>query len=719
MDRHAGFAIVASLSGGLIDQVAAAYATGLGGPIFFPAPDSITTPAGTVDFAGIFQMLAPHIELHPNPGDLVTVHFKFRSSLRARLAGLFNVWRRNDVEVSGSVQLRLITNIVGTQVVLGIDTSTVTFAPLSAKRLSGPAIPPAVMNALQSPQLAALASAFVQSRPNIMIAPPALQASINKVFPGEFKDSGISIFEWFRIYITASRIVARPMEGAITIAVDFAGYTSGDPNLLVDLTRTHGGGHVWVQSMTPAVAEQQTPQSPPYLFLHGFPAGGSVAVLVNMNFISAILNNISGQIANTRVHPNAELLSIWGGYSTFTKPLYPGQRDGLKLGFRAKTHPGGVLATGAVYIQPYVTVYDGPTNFLQKPWWRVRIEHSELDVPWYVEVAVVAVSIVFAIALPFLTPIFLIAAIAILDGVLPGLLDNARSNAANSLQKGIGGLALPDPGPKALPGLPGGHYGGDIHHICISPEGLDMATNISAWLDNTSSAINAPAAWHAEYKTPIPVSVKLSNQLEAIAANLSVTWQVFSQAGALLGTITKPYRMVASPLGVSVTAGSGFHVPRGVESDPDTNGILIGRRQMALYYLAGFKVRCTVTATLGSQVGEVWTSEVDIPVDDNLDRTHKFVKWGPKRVYFSNAGTNYEGWVHDRTSRIHRTATAARCIMLRQRASDTPRKRPRFQYFDALPYGWTQLYQNRHYLCEFCFFGGPDKTSPYPSDDWF
>jgi hypothetical protein len=29
-------------------------------------------------------------------------------------------------------------------------------------------------------------------------------------------------------------------EGAITIAVDSAGYTSGDPNLLVDVTSTHG-----------------------------------------------------------------------------------------------------------------------------------------------------------------------------------------------------------------------------------------------------------------------------------------------------------------------------------------------------------------------------------------------------------------------------------------------------------------------------------------------
>src|SRR6185503_19939234 len=97
----------------------------------------------------------------------------------------------------------------------------------------------------------------------------------------------------------------------------------------------------------------------PYLVSHGYPIGGNLAVLVNMAFVSAIVNNISGQIAHTRVHPNAELLGISAGYSTFTKPLYPGQRDGLRLGFSAKTHPGGVVATGAVYIQAYITVFDG------------------------------------------------------------------------------------------------------------------------------------------------------------------------------------------------------------------------------------------------------------------------------------------------------------------------------------------------------------------------
>ena len=38
---------------------------------------------------------------------------------------------------------------------------------------------------------------------------------------------------------------------------------------------------------------------------------------------------------------------------------------------------------------------------------------------------------------------------------------------------------------------------------------------------------------------------------------------------------------------------------------------------------------------------------------------------------------------------------------------------------DTLPYDWDHLYKNRHYLCEYCFFGGPDKKKPFPQEDWF
>lgn len=717
MSRHAGFGAVATVTSGLINSVMAAYVDGQG-PRFFPAPDSVTLGTVTISFAGIFELLAPTIELHANPGDLVTLHFGFKCSLRARNdSTVLPKFRRYDVELRGSVTTAVITNVVNNQVVLGINTSTVVFAPLSVTQTGGQPLPAAVKAALQSPELAAAATAFVQSRPNLTISPPALSTVIERVQPGNFPDSGISIFEWFRVRLEANRIVVKPLEGVLTIAVDFAGYTWGDPNQLVDLTSTHGGGTAYRRWMTPKVWEQG---GPPYVSSMTYPAGGSFAAVFNMQVLSRIVDVVSNQISGTRISKNVEIRQLSAGFSTFTVPLYPGQQQGLKVGFRAKTHPGGVEAWGAFYLQPYVTVYDGPTDFLRKPHWSLRIAHSELDIPWYVDLAVFALSAFAGAMVPILIPVLAVGALAVVDGVIPGLLGNARNIAQKGVGSALADVGLPSPeGEKPLPSLPGGYWSGSIHHIVVSPEGMDFAVNASAGIRVERPHIEMFDSFHAEYRHPIKASVKVSPQMEALSTNLSVVWEVRRvDNNALLGTVTQPYK--PNPFLVSSIGIFGANkVVRGVVADPESNGILIGLRHPDLYYLDELKIRCTITATLGSQVGEIWTDERHLTIDENLDRHRKFVQWGPDMVYFQNAGTGGEWWAHKRTSRIHRTATGGRCLMMRRMASYSGRLRPKFRYFDVLPYTWSQLYQHRHYLCEYCFFGGPDKTVPFPEEDWF
>src|SRR5829696_1365369 len=170
MAQHAGYGAVASISEGPNNNVLGAYVQGLG-PMFFPAPDSINFGGSVVSFAGIFEMLPPTVELKPNPGNLVTLHFAFRCRLRAKVdnPGVFTIFRDYNVELRGAVSLAPFVSIQNQFVVLGINTSTVNFTPLTAITLSGPALPTVVRNALQSPVLAAIASAFVQSRPNILL----------------------------------------------------------------------------------------------------------------------------------------------------------------------------------------------------------------------------------------------------------------------------------------------------------------------------------------------------------------------------------------------------------------------------------------------------------------------------------------------------------------------------------------------------------------------
>jgi len=713
MARHAGFAAVATVGGELINQVMAAYVER--GPMFFPAPTTIPLATANVTFAGVFEMLHPKIDLQPNPGNLVTLQFTFRSSLRSSvqatvLGGPSVPERQYDVELRGAVTLAPITSIQNDQLQVGINTASVNFAPLTVVTLTGPALPAVIKQVLQSPVLAAIASAFVQNRPNIMLTHPTLRTVLERVQPGDFPDVGTSIFNWFTIRLEASRIVVKPLGVSMAIAVDFRGWSSGDPNQLVDL---RSGDDVWAEIVTPDVAEQQ---GPPYIVPRRSNGGGNVGVVFNMGVLSRIVDSISKQTAHTRISQNVELRGLSAGYSTFRKPLYPGQRDGLRLGFDATVHPTDLNVSGAVYMQMVVTVFDGPTAFLRADSWALRAVHSELDTAWWVDVVVFAISAIAGAILPGLFPVFATAAIAVTDGILPGLLSNARNAATRGVEKGLLGLGLPSPEEDhPLPALPGASWNGKIVHVAVTPDDIHSVLNLSVASNDKGSKIVTFEGWHAEYRRPMAFSLKLSPRMEGVADNLWIVWQVFrTDDNTLLRTVNRRY------LGDDVL----FQIDpkatvRGAQLDPETNGILIGLRDKDYYFLNAVKVRATVTARLGGQTGNIWSSEIVVAIDENLDRHHKFVQWGPHQVFFINAGTNGEVWNHNRSSRIHRTATGSRCQMLRQRASAVGRKRPKFRYFDILPHKWQDLSEHRHFLCEYCFFGGPDKTVLFPQEDWF
>jgi len=73
-----------------------------------------------------------------------------------------------------------------------------------------------------------------------------------------------------------------------------------------------------------------------------------------------------------------------------------------------------------------------------------------------------------------------------------------------------------------------------------------------------------------------------------------------------------------------------------------------------------------------------------------------------------------------RHSDLHRTDCPGRCIMVSCFSSNVlpapvpGRHLPVLEYLDALPFPRTreQIIAHRHQLCDYCFFGGPDKTEP-------
>ena len=134
-------------------------------------------------------------------------------------------------------------------------------------------------------------------------------------------------------------------------------------------------------------------------------------------------------------------------------------------------------------------------------------------------------------------------------------------------------------------------------------------------------------------------------------------------------------------------------------------------------------IEVRVYRRLGVGATEIFFKQQYLQVVDYVDRTRPFVRWQhdasvPRVVVESDGTQTLHGYqITHRTSKIHRTAIPGRCRMLREHSRwrlippDSTMPYP-FEYFDALPFDISELLQRRRQVCDYCFFGGPDKDVP-------
>jgi hypothetical protein len=148
--------------------------------------------------------------------------------------------------------------------------------------------------------------------------------------------------------------------------------------------------------------------------------------------------------------------------------------------------------------------------------------------------------------------------------------------------------------------------------------------------------------------------------------------------------------------------------------------ILIDHNKKELQQVSGFKIKCRVYRPWGDWTEDIYNVNYVLDIVDTLDRTKKFVQWEPygtlyQKYPIENGELHYDKgyWVTEhREPKIHKTDIDVRCKMV---AFHTPYVGdPR--YFDELPFPENQLLQNRHLVCDYCFFGGPDKDDPTPNN---
>jgi hypothetical protein len=368
----------------------------------------------------------------------------------------------------------------------------------------------------------------------------------------------------------------------------------------------------------------------------------------------------------------------------------------------------GTPAYASIPVAVHRHTWDGPTAFLsgRSDYWYLQAYRPDVELPFWVTLGVLFIGSVL--------PGAFVAQIALLDGVLPGILGNISNQVQRSVQSGINGawadLDLDTSGQVTIPGLESVPAGFSGTWYAMDAEGIDVYTSLGVGvapdtrrdrnLIVTVGGTQVPdgAKWSINPRTTpgTRFAVRLrSGVADAKDPDLRIAWEIKrTDTGAVILSQDLPRRSLLS----SVLGGGA-----GQETTGPTR-IELDRTDPVLAAVPGFAVSLRVYRPMLGRTKEIGAWSVTITVEDRLDRTHPYVWW--------------DGWANGsyKESVLHRTAAPGRCLMI-ERAP----LRTRFRYVDELPFpvaeltlhrGGTEADRRSHIVCDYCFFGGPDKTVP-------
>ena len=711
--KHAGFAVVNSISEALInDLIEAAFANQIV-PSTFQLPSPQFVPSGLpVTVSGPVTILPPQVSFVRRADNRATVTCRMLGELR--LAGATPQPMDVLVEFRGTALVGLAVNIVNDRFEVSLDLSGGPLTAVSVRVLEGQPLvrsyaaalsSGAVLNALNS-QLAAIPSSMLRTT---VTGFPATTRVAPRQMP-----CGTSLFEepeMFNFSFAVSRVVPRVLDHALSFGLDIAGITQGDPAGLESLL---GIG-------TPVMVQTTSAEGGQSLRQGSLGARANVAASVNPDAVLSLLERIiNPAIQNTFVNCHVALHSFGLRFGMFTPALTvvpvdsataivkasffsdPGRDQQLRL------TPGGLTETVAVEL-PFAILlqtWDGDTAFLSRrqDYWFVKIYEPSVSLPWWLGLGVVLIGM----NLPF----FWVALATLLDGILPSLVDQAMNEVQKRAQKGINGkqseLGLGAVREKiTLPRLPNTAVERVVHGLSFTGQGIDARVsylltldrdtrpdrNLTVTVDGTKVREGDSVSGSLINIKPVRCSVTLANGLvDQTDVAVRVLWEVRrTDTKEVVLQQDKTYARVLD----DVAIGGLLTGPPPRPSAVAARNILIDRTDPTLSTVSEFEVFVRVYRPLSGRVKEYGSCRFKLDVKERIDRRHPFVFW--------------EGWAAGQAKRstIHRTALPGRCLMV-WRAS----RNAAFTYLDELPFPLEELNQHRDQICEYCFFGGPDKTTP-------
>ena len=708
--RHAGFALVACVGEGLINNlIEAAF---LNNPQHRTVHLPLILPVGgkNVTLDGAARLMPPIVSLTDGQ-----VHLLVRAQIDARVSAAAAQPLDIMVELSSQVTVALASFAVGDRLHVGVDPGSVSLAGLNVRVLDG-SLTSLYGEALALPEVASAIQAAVRALPQSMLASTIDGFPLTATIAPRQMPCGASLFdlpEMFHATVSISRVIPVPREKVLVIGADIAGITSGDPGALRSL----------FGDLRPTWVRTGGPDGTVGFDLKSFHGPGNLAVSVNPDALGAILAgpiSAASHLAFVDCHVALDGLSLTG--ETFTPNLMPQDRiDGLRLSIGARYYqstgrdaqsrltPGGdgtpvrVSVPFAVHLQ----TWDGPTAFLsgRSDYWFVKVYDPDIELPWWVSFGLILIGVAL--------PGFALPVVTLLDGVIPGVLGNVASQVQRTAQSGINaktqefGLSnvaqqlIASRLPLTPASISGVRYamdaeGIDVYstaHLATAPD-TSPDRNLTLTADGTK--IRDGQGWTTGFRHVAPVVFKASinpGVVDPWDADVRASWEVRRSDNHAV--------VFAQDLPIS----NRFRAVLGGVS-PSPLRIAIDRTDATIATFPGFNITLRVYRPLLGRTKEIGSAKVTMTIADRLDRTHPYVWWS--------------GWAAGarKESALHRTKVPGRCTM-----ADRAPFRTLLTYLDDLPFPEEEIGQHRqqdpagnHHLktCDYCFYGGPDKSALLP-----
>lgn len=487
------------------------------------------------------------------------------------------------------------------------------------------------------------------------------------------------------INLTVSRVELRVRNGCICVGIDLHGITTGNASGLEDLFLPESEARYGYVSR---ISNGQR-------FLNKGPLfRGDVALLLNFHVIRTVVADVSRQTANTPIHPLINLQGITIQYGTYQRPLQTTFEKALHVKIDLSR---GISCDLHLPVYEYKVVWseeDESGNRIEKSKivWGFGVGKVDIDLPFWVTAAVVLTGMVAAVIVPILIPLIVVGQIALLDGILPSLVDNAKRQVSNHGAE-LAAAAVNRRNIDTPIGQSTGFRG--VTSAYLDPEGLYVAYSDNIHLYRTAEdpfmrdLARVESRLFAGSRDRYSFALRLGDVLQTLQNYCRVTWEIRrADTGAIVLRQSGPYNL--------------FHT------------VTLDHLTEDLYFVDEYRVSVRLFLNRTTQQGLLFHHSAQVRVSDTLNRHKPYVTWGKRLVYFQ-APDKASMWYRRAYPAIHRTATSARCLVLRGKGADGDYE---LEYLDRNQLNeYRDVHKRR--LCPYCFTGGPSNTEAYPSQDWF